>query len=354
MSRYYVVLSRCVGTCALEEFLNLASSSCKLRIREIMADNVVEVEGESEEVLRCSSKAVCAREVVEEVSRVRFPAEGEEAWRALVGELAGRVAGVSNPERRLLIRLEIFDPWRSAGSIQKQLIAEQVFLGLRSRGIRAVPVRGLADVHIWIGVFREHVSAGVVLQRFRGDRFLSRDPQRRSYRRPFALPSTISRMLFNLAKGRPSSGPLLDAFCGTGSVLIESALEGVYSVGVDVLYENIRGARRNAVQYGVYHLIDLVIGDAEHLPFRERSFGSAVFDPPYGRAAPSKGERPDHLLRAALMQVVNLLKPGSSAAFLSPASEEYLSLSQFAESVCSIYVHSGLTRLVWVARTHDG
>lgn len=346
MGHYYLLLTQCAGTCGIAEALHVLGKVCGFQVRAFGQSIVGVVAENAEEVVKCASKVVCARGVVKEAYRgslnERWDVTLEAAAEVLSRDLAANMA-----EKQVRVDVEVIDLTRSLKAAERALIAEKLLSALRARDSRLVTVRSSPDLLVWVGILGDYLAVGVFLQKFRGDRYKSREPQRRVYRRPFALVPQTARLLLNLSLN-PLPGPFLDAFCGTGSTLIEAALEGLYGVGVDIDYENIRGARRNTLQHGVYHLVDLIIGDASLLPFREEAFAMAAFDPPYGRAASCRGKQPYLLLNEVLDEVVASLKVGARAAFLSPGSEEYLALAESAERICSMYVHSSLVRVLWV------
>lgn len=353
MGRYYLLLTQCAGTCGIPEALHVLGDVCGLYTR-IVERGIVETTCEDPvKLLKCSSRVLCVRYVVEEVSRHNLEGEWrkalEEALEAAAEVLLRRSSTLLAKEGRVRVNVEVSDPAQRLGTSERVLIREKLLELLRARNARLLAVRTSPDLDMWVGILDKYLVVGVVLQKFRGDRYRSREPHRRVYRRPFALVPQVARLLFNFSLSS-LPGPFLDAFCGTGALLIEAALEGLYGVGVDIAYENIRGTRRNAMQHNVYHSIDLIIGDAAYLPFRNNSFAMAAFDPPYGRDASCKGNQPYPLLRKALERVVESLKMGSRAAFLSPGSDEYLALAEVAENICSIYVCSSLTRVLWVLK----
>jgi len=77
----------------------------------------------------------------------------------------------------------------------------------------------------------------------------------RDYGRPFRdaktgmLPPKLARMMVNLAVGKkPKKGAtLLDPFCGSGTVLMESAMRypHLHGIGTDIDNKQVRGAERN-------------------------------------------------------------------------------------------------------------
>lgn len=343
--RHYILLTQCLGTCGVSEALHVLGDFCGLPARAI-DDRVIEVVCEdSENVLRCASKITCARYVVREILSRSFNNEWEKLLESALNSLLSRYP--YRPSRGIVkVRFDVYDPGQTLISY-RQLVDLKLLSLLNSMECRIVPVKSIPDFYLWLGILGERIILGEIIQKFRGDRYKSREPHRRVYKRPFALTTPVARLLLNFSlKDMDSKGPFLDAFCGTGAILIEAALEGLYGVGVDILYDNIRGARRNAIQHGVYHLVDLIIADTGYIPLRSNSIAAAAFDPPYGRAAPCKGRDPQVLVRDALRRIMDTLKPSARAAFLCPRDFDH-GLSE-ARDVCHIYVHSSLTRVLWI------
>ena len=67
---------------------------------------------------------------------------------------------------------------------------------------------------------------------------------------------------------------VLDAGCGDGILSVMLAQKGALVVGCDLSVPNIDHARRYAKEQGV--VVDFLVGDAEHLPFPDKSFDVVV------------------------------------------------------------------------------
>jgi SAM-dependent methyltransferase len=82
---------------------------------------------------------------------------------------------------------------------------------------------------------------------------------------------------------------VLDVACGTGNAAVQAAQAGADVVGLDLSPELFPAARRRAAEAAVN--LELVEGDAEHLPFAEAEFDvvlsvfGAMFAPSHARAA---------------------------------------------------------------------
>ena len=115
-------------------------------------------------------------------------------------------------------------------------------------------------------------------------------------RRPFSLPISLhpkfARALVNLSRV-PMAGRVLDPFCGTGGILWEAAAIGLRPAGLDRDRNMIVGCRRSAI--GAKVEVGLAVADAGRLPVRAQAIHGVATDPPYGRAASTRGEPIDQL-----------------------------------------------------------
>uniref|UniRef100_A0A7C1TB39 Methyltransferase domain-containing protein n=1 Tax=Thermofilum pendens TaxID=2269 RepID=A0A7C1TB39_THEPE len=347
MPALYLVTTRCLDVCSLSEVAALAEEHCGCKLLDAR-EGILKLSCESEEAaVLCALRANCVREVLREVAV--FP-WGDLDDRFSLEKLLESVANAANSLRRgrspLRLCIEFYDPQGKLRASTRENIAKAILAVFERKGVHTALSRALPDLTIWIGAL-DSIVVGLKLQSVKGDRFEPRAPGKRVYERPFALRVELARLLVNLSSPLPE-GPLLDPFCGTGSILIEAVLEGIYAVGVDIDYNNVRGARRNAQQLGVYHSLDIILSDSELMPFRDGAFAAAAFDPPYGRAASSRNRDPALVLAHVLGNLRRVLKGGSRAAFLAPSNEGYSFLKNLASKICSLYVHGSLTRDVWV------
>ena len=206
------------------------------------------------------------------------------------------------------------------------------------------------DVVVRLVTSDEVMLLGILLMRPRGDRFEIRASRARPYSHPAALTPNDARLLVNLASPRER---LLDPFCGTGSVLIEACMRGVYAVGVDVEDRMVRGARRNLRALTCDALADVVLSDVRTLPFRAKAFDSIATDPPYGHLAPLRGPSMESLYNALLQGGEEVVKDDGRVVFIRPEgriSSDFVR-SMLEESSKSfeeyrIFVHGDLTRVI--------
>lgn len=141
--------------------------------------------------------------------------------------------------------------------------------------------------------------------------------QQRLYRR-FAPVYDAVTSLFSLRRWRRwqervlpyARRRVLDVGCGTG-VLLESLAAGGQAVGVDLSPDMLARAARRQRERGLRAA--LVCGDAQRLPFREGAFESVV-------STFAINAVPD--LEKALAEMLRVLQPGGSLAFISVGESE--------------------------------
>jgi tRNA (guanine10-N2)-dimethyltransferase len=137
-------------------------------------------------------------------------------------------------------------------------------------------------------------------------------------RRPFSLPISLhpkfARALLNLSRV-PMAGAVLDPFCGTGGILLEAAAIGLRPIGFDRDRKMVLGCRpalRGLVDGG------LAVADAGAPPLRAGTVHGVATDPPYGRAASTRGEPIARLYERTFRAFRDLLPTGMHAAVVLP------------------------------------
>ena len=165
--------------------------------------------------------------------------------------------------------------------------------------------------------------------------------------RPFSLPISLhpkfARALVNLARV-PMAGTVLDPFCGTGGILLEAAALGLRPIGFDRDRRMVLGSRaslRQATADGGF-----AIADAGRLPLRHASVHGIATDPPYGRAASTRGEGPERLYERTFRAIRDLLSSGTHVALVLPNESMIDLASDFLElvEVHALRVHRSLVR----------
>ena len=166
---------------------------------------------------------------------------------------------------------------------------------LASKNVRLAVNLSEPDVIIRVDVVFDTVMVGIDLT---GDVGLHRRFYR-VYNHPAPLNATIAAALVKLS-GWDEDETLLDPMCGSGTILIEAAMQthnipicpttsSAYTspstihcptiFGLEISRKHLRGCKSNATAAGVS--FDVVQGDATRPPFR-KSFDVVITNPPYG------------------------------------------------------------------------
>jgi putative methyltransferase (TIGR01177 family) len=164
------------------------------------------------------------------------------------------------------------------------------------------------------------------------------------FQRPVTLAPKLARALVNLAQVGPGDR-VVDPFVGTGSLLLEAALLGARTVGVDANATMVRGALENFAYLGqtpeMLRQADAAEAAGE---FPVGAFDALITDPPYGRASGTRGEVPELLWRRALAAWTGRVRPGGRLAIVVPAGAEVPPLEARLEWAIRQRVHRSLTR----------
>jgi putative methyltransferase (TIGR01177 family) len=174
---------------------------------------------------------------------------------------------------------------------------------------------------------------------------------------PISLPPIFARMLINLSRVS-KDGILLDPFCGTGGVLLESSFLGPRTIGTDLDGSMLAGAARNLEHFSINaELARCDIGNLRETLGEmgvEQVDGIAT-DMPYGRASTTFGEGLGELTDRMLDSFDEVLRPGGYVALVSSttlaARPEHGSLRLV--SCHRLKVHGSLNRHFIVLRKID-
>ena len=74
----------------------------------------------------------------------------------------------------------------------------------------------------------------------------------------------------------PEGSSIADSGCGEGVIGLLLAERGISSTGADISEPNIVAAKAEAERRNVSERVSFVLGDAEHLPFNDKSFDVAI------------------------------------------------------------------------------
>ncbi len=196
------------------------------------------------------------------------------------------------------------------------------------------------DYRVLLG---EEFVFGRVLHRVDRSRLESTKVANRPFSLPISLHPKFARALVNLAQV-PMAGTVLDPFCGTGGVLLEAAELGLRGVGIDQEREMVVGTRKSLRSAG--GALDLAIADAGRLPLRPGMVHGIATDPPYGRAASTRGEPIDRLYARAFDAFAEILPRGGHLAIVLPSEKSIQRGSRSLELVeaHALRVHRSLVR----------
>lgn len=106
---------------------------------------------------------------------------------------------------------------------------------------------------------------------------------KRPFFRPVSLEPRLARAAVNIAAG-VNEGYVVDPMCGTGGILIESALTGRPTLGIDFDPVMVEGCQENIDWAKVE--VEVKRGDATRFELPD-NVAAVVVDPPYGRNSPS-------------------------------------------------------------------
>ncbi|MDI9645204.1 MAG: methyltransferase domain-containing protein [Archaeoglobales archaeon] len=175
--------------------------------------------------------------------------------------------------------------------------------------------------------------------------FLARAP----INRPFFMPSVVlpkfARTLVNLSGAKRD---LLDPMCGTGSILIEAELLGLYAVGLELYKKIAGGCRVNLRSLGLKS--DVIVGDATQMPFKDDSFEAIVTDYPYLRSTKTESELSE-LYEKSLEEFGRVLQKDCYAVLVSNLDVENYFKNLKLVVKLKQRVHGSLTRRIFVVKS---
>jgi tRNA (guanine10-N2)-dimethyltransferase len=174
--------------------------------------------------------------------------------------------------------------------------------------------------------------------------FTARRTPHLPFQRPVTLAPRLARALINLSHIGPGDR-VVDPFVGTGSLLLEAALIGANTVGIDANASMIRGALENFAHFGQTPeaLRQTDAADAA-AGFPPASFDALVTDPPYGRASGTGGEPPERLWSRALTAWTRRVRPGGHIGLVVPTGVKVPQLEARLEVAIPQRAHRSLTR----------
>ncbi len=212
-------------------------------------------------------------------------------------------------------------------SIAISLVSDQSIyidedLGFLTKKIADSALRGIKtkidlehpDKRIVVLLPRDKVFIGLEIVGTHSKGFVNRIPRKRPAKSPHALHPKLARAMVNLS-GALENELILDPFCGIGSILIEANLLGIESIGIDIMYKWVSGAKINLNWIGstIGHLI---CGDSLEKPVRRADY--IVTDPPYGRTTTLGGYSESKEVINKFLDAASQIEDIKRIVFMSP------------------------------------
>ncbi|MCA1814366.1 MAG: hypothetical protein LC624_10525 [Halobacteriales archaeon] len=181
---------------------------------------------------------------------------------------------------------------------------------------RKVSMDGPADeLRVLLG---ERAHLGLLRARMDRAGFDARAVRFRPFFSPVSLHPRFSRALCNLARVGPGMR-VADPFCGTGGLLLETALLGAQALGGDLDPEKAEGSRATLTHFGLPGQVR--VGDVADTLRAFAPLDAVVADPPYGRASTTAREERRALYRRALAAMAEAVRPGGRLAVVLPEAD---------------------------------
>lgn len=204
------------------------------------------------------------------------------------------------------------------------------------------------NVHVRILTSPDGVAIGIHVLDPRGDRYRFRSKRYKVFKHPAAITPEDAGIMVNLT-GRRS--PLLDPFCGSGTIVIEACKRGIEAVGVDINSTIARGAAQNLKRFSCDSHGHIIVGNFSKLPFRPNSFTAISTNPPYGRIMRTR-EGENLVFEELANTSTRIVKKGGKVAFVKPLGGSCFP-GEAVEYHC-VYVHGSLTRVFYVTEVDPG
>ncbi len=144
----------------------------------------------------------------------------------------------------------------------------------------------------------------------------SRHVKHRAFFSPVSLSPRYARGLLNLC-GVTRGKRVLDPFCGTGGIVIESVLLGADTAGSDIDPLMIEGTMKNLEQLGLASGCELRCMDVGRIG-EFGTFDAVVTDPPYGRSSFYNKEDIGKLYMRYLVAAERCLREGGTIGIVVP------------------------------------
>ncbi|MDH2901973.1 MAG: THUMP domain-containing protein [archaeon] len=203
----------------------------------------------------------------------------------------------------------------------------------------------------------EAIPEGLVLglssQGYKKFHWRTRRPRARRFFLPSAIYPKLARALVNLSRVKEGES-FADPFCGTGSLLIESSLMGMRSIGIEITRWISRGAALNLKHFTLPYESIIRADSSNSLPLRE--IDGIATDVPYGRASSTKGKKTEKIMEEFLSSASSCMRSSSSRkkylVIMHPSTVDIKEMirnqgnSFQLQEQHLLYVHRNLTRAI--------
>lgn len=177
----------------------------------------------------------------------------------------------------------------------------------------------------------------------------TRRPRARRFFLPSAIYPKLARLLVNLSRVKEGDY-FLDPFCGTGSLLIESSVMGIKTIGFDLTRWIAKGARLNLQGFSL-DFESIIRADSTHQFLPLTGVDAIATDVPYGRASSTKGKNTMQIMREFTSAAASELNSDKYCVIMHPSHVDLDCDSSFELlEKHLLYVHRNLTRSISVLR----
>ncbi len=215
---------------------------------------------------------------------------------------------------------------------------------------KKIPSKKIIDLCVKsAGIKKAYLNDYCIWERKSGQ-FLDREPQKKPAFHPTALKPKLARLLINLSEAK---NQIVDPFCGTGSIILESAILGIKGIGIDIKWKAAQASKTNLRFYSDKYNIregkdwQVIIGDATNISslFSDK-IEAIVCDPPYGKSSTLAGKKIKTLYNSFLEEAHKIVKKNHKIIFIRPKTLK-LDLSKYnVINEFEWYVHHSLTRVI--------
>lgn len=184
--------------------------------------------------------------------------------------------------------------------------------------------------------------------------FFELKPHKRPFFYPGSMSPKLARGMSNLSRVKKGS-IVLDPFCGTGGILIETGIIGARVVGIDIDEKMVDGTIKNLEYCGIRDY-DVFKGDARNIELHFK-VDAVVTDPPYGISASTAGVQSKKIYEDTLFSMQKVIKKDG---YICMATPHYLDIDTLISHTkfkiieqYKIRMHKSLTRVISVLQLKD-